>query len=254
MAFAFPSGSISLVRRPFSSSPFCPGIPRRSHAVPAHLAPSLRPHRLERTPTTLSVAPAAVNQLREKIADLAGSERGIFRLDSGLRSQIHACVEEAESQSPNPAPASDNAAAAAGSWRLLYTTLTILGRRRVKLAIGTKSKPGFVKLGEFYQTVDPEQLESRSIVVFDMALGGSGTFTICAKYEMQSDSRVNVVTQSCALEPAKLEELLGDNIALLSQIFDPTGYLDITYLDENLRIGRDDKGNIFVLERCEYDG
>jgi PAP_fibrillin len=185
------------------------------------------------------------------IADLAGEERGIFGLDGDLRREIHARVEDLEAASPVPAPAASNAAAVGGAWRLLYTTLTVLGRKRVRLAIGTKNKPGFVMLGPLYQVVDVGASETTNIVVFKLALGGSGTFKLTAGYETVSSTRVAVTTKSAVLEPQKLEELLGDNIALLSQIFDPTGHLDITYLDDDLRIGRDDKGEIFVLERCE---
>lgn len=257
MAFGFCSGNLPSLRGVPQASQFCCSRPLVLGSLPRrHVHPNQPRHEANRSNVTvsLSVARVSVDELRAKIAELAGPERGIFGLDSTLRKQIHTCVEAAEAQSPISAPAAENAIAASGCWRLLYTTLTILGRRRVKLAIGTKSKPGFVKLGEFYQTVDPGPQESRNIVVFNMALGGSGTFTISAKYEVESDTRVLVETQSCALEPVKLEELLGENISLLSQIFDPTGFLDITYLDENLRIGRDDKGNIFVLERCEYNG
>lgn len=189
--------------------------------------------------------------LRECIARSAGEERGIFKLDAARRAEIAALVAEAEAVNPVADPAANGAKAVEGAWRLLYTTLTILGRRRVALAIGTSEKPGFVNLGEFYQVVDCERSESRNIVVFKMALGGSGTFTIRAGYESISDSVVAVETESSVLSPAKLEQLLGSNIGLLSEIFDPTGLLDITYLDMDLRIGRDNKGNLFVLERCD---
>lgn len=36
---------------------------------------------------------------------------------------------------------------------------------------------------------------------------------------------------------------------LLLSIFNPEGWLDITYVDGTLRCGRDDKGHLFVLER-----
>jgi hypothetical protein len=195
--------------------------------------------------------PAHIADLRSKIDRLAGAERGIFGLDKLLRADIHASIEATEALNPTAEPTLDDARIANGSWRLLYTTLTILGRRRVRLAIATKSRPGFVRLGELYQCVDAAKRETQNIVVFDLAIGGSGTFTVTADYGVVSPTRVEVQTKDAALEPKKLEDLLGPNIDLLSEIFDPTGYLDITYIDDHLRIGRDDKGNIFVLERCK---
>lgn len=38
-------------------------------------------------------------------------------------------------------------------------------------------------------------------------------------------------------------------ITRLAQVFNPEGWLDITYVDADMRVGRDDKGNIFVTER-----
>ncbi|XLS74445.1 hypothetical protein HN51_031310 [Arachis hypogaea] len=41
------------------------------------------------------------------------------------------------------------------------------------------------------------------------------------------------------------------NYNLLLGIFNPEGWLEITYVDDTMRIGRDNKGNIFVLEKIE---
>ncbi len=49
--------------------------------------------------------------------------------------------------------------------------------------------------------------------------------------------------------PQRLQSIFEANFDLLLSIFNPEGYLDITYCDEDMRCGRDDKGHIFVLER-----
>lgn len=53
----------------------------------------------------------------------------------------------------------------------------------------------------------------------------------------------------CAQVPDQLRQLFEKNYELLLSIFNPEGWLDITYVDSELRVGRDDKGNLFVLER-----
>jgi hypothetical protein len=214
-------------------------------AAPEHNVDSLSAE------TNIPAAPAHIVDLRNVISKLAGTDRGIFGLDSALRAQIHALIEQAEALSPTPEPTIDNAHLIDGTWRLLYTTLSILGRKRARLALATSSKPGFVELGDLYQIIDSKLGESRNVVGFNVMLGGSGTFKVTADYNVVSESRVEVRTKNTALEPIKLEKLLGSNIGLLSEIFDPTGYLDVTYLDSQMRIGRDHAGNIFVLERCQ---
>jgi PAP_fibrillin len=50
-------------------------------------------------------------------------------------------------------------------------------------------------------------------------------------------------------EPRQLQQLFEQNFDLLLSIFNPEGWLDITYVDESHRVGRDDKANVFFLER-----
>ncbi|CAN8076587.1 unnamed protein product [Agarophyton chilense] len=193
----------------------------------------------------------AVSNLRQQIDTIAGSDRGIFGLEQHQRDTLDSFIKDLECNNPNPNPTSHDAKAAAGSWRLLYTTLEILGRKRVRLAISSPRKPGLVKLGNFFQFIDPSNRQSKNVVEFKLLTGASGTFTITAEYHVVSRVRVNVSTTATALEPPSFEALLGSNMPLLTQIFNPDGYLDITYLDESLRVGRDSKGHIFVLERAQ---
>jgi len=51
--------------------------------------------------------------------------------------------------------------------------------------------------------------------------------------------------------PEQLRQLFEKNYDMLLSIFNPEGWLDITYVDSELRVGRDDKGNLFVLERAQ---
>lgn len=198
-----------------------------------------------------SSATTGVKRLREEIENIAGEDRGIFGLQKAERDKLEVLIKSVEEENPTTNPAANNAAAADGSWRLLYTDLVILGKRRVRLAIGSSTKSGFVKLGDFVQRIDSGARQSENMVEFNVITKISGTFTICADYEVVSGSRVKVMTREAKLEPAKFEALLGENKSLLTEIFNPEGFLDITYLDERLRIGRDDKGHLFVLEKME---
>lgn len=50
--------------------------------------------------------------------------------------------------------------------------------------------------------------------------------------------------------PQALQTIFEKNLDLLLSVFNPEGHLDITYLDANTRVGRDNKGNVFLVERC----
>lgn len=72
-----------------------------------------------------------------------------------------------------------------------------------------------------------------------------------AKYKVEGPARVGVQFLGSSLTPSALQAVFEANYDLLLGIFNPDGWLDITYLDSDFRVGRDDKGNVFVLERGE---
>jgi hypothetical protein len=90
-----------------------------------------------------------------------------------------------------------------------------------------------------------------NVVNFDSLVFGKfkGSLTIEASFEPISPKRVAITLEKASLVPQQFQKLFEKNYDLLLSIFNPEGWLDITYLDDKMRIGRDDKGNIFVLER-----
>ncbi|KAA8490850.1 putative plastid-lipid-associated protein 7, chloroplastic [Porphyridium purpureum] len=181
-------------------------------------------------------------------------DRGIFGLEDDDEEQIMHAIEQCELAGATLAeklePTSDSGFAILnGRWRLLFTTLQILGKRRVKLGLAPTGKPGVVKLGELYQTVDTEKAIARNEVDFDVMGMVEGKLTIDASYTRLSATRVGVETDAAELSPAKLQKLLGEHFDLLLEIFNPQGFLEITYLDDKFRIGRNSADEIFILEK-----
>ena len=197
-------------------------------------------------PATSSEITSMATQLRSEITRLVGDECGLFTASSSIRQELGEHITALESSSKS----FDRVTAAMGTWRLLYTTITILGGRRARLAVATKTKPGFVRIADITQLVGDDGT-SVNTVNFKLITGGTGKFEVRARYEIESESRVNVMLDEWSLVPDKLRKVLGENINLLLETFNPEGWLDITYVDDNLRIGRDHNANIFVLERVE---
>ncbi|XP_074297979.1 fibrillin protein 5 homolog [Silene latifolia] len=135
-----------------------------------------------------------------------------------------------------------------GCWKLIYSTITILGSKRTKLGLRD-----FINLGDFLQIIDASEGKAVNVIKFN-ARGMSllnGQLTIQASFSVSSPSRVNIKYDSSKIAPNQLMNLFEKNYELLLGIFNPDGWLDITYVDEEMRIGRDDKGNIFILERAK---
>jgi hypothetical protein len=181
-------------------------------------------------------------RLRTLTQDL---DRGIFGVNLGVQSQIHAEIGHLEAFNPCATPTAD-LHLVEGQWRLLYSTIRILGTRRSKLGLRE-----FVKIGNLWQDIDVHQKTAVNRVEFSVAGFGllNGALTIRASFTVVSPSRVDVAFDSAVLEPAQLEQLFRKHYDMLLAIFNPEGWLEVTYVDEDLRIGRDDKGNIFVLEK-----
>ncbi|KAJ1696289.1 hypothetical protein LUZ63_004801 [Rhynchospora breviuscula] len=146
---------------------------------------------------------------------LEGVDRGIFGVTSAKKSEIEGLVEILESQNPTPEPTTQLQEKVDGYWKLVYSTITILGSKRTKLGLR-----GFITLGDFFQIINVPE-------------------------------RVDITLESSSITPDQLMGLFEKNYDLLLNVFNPEGWLEITYVDESLRIGRDDKGNIFVLERSD---
>ena len=177
---------------------------------------------------------------------LQGIDRGIFGLKSDQRQAIADVLQQLELRSEVAEPML-NLASVSGKWRLLYTTVTITGVRKTKLGLRE-----FVKLDDVCQTIDIDSRKAINEVFFSVAGLGTlrGSLKITAGYEVSSPSRVAVSFEQAELQPPQLQVLFEKNYDLLLSIFNPEGWLEVTFVDATMRVGRDNKGNIFVLERC----
>lgn len=149
-----------------------------------------------------------------------------------------------------------------GNWKMLYTTSEGLIR------LGT-SLPGLTT-GEIYQFIQADTQQ----VINVAEVQGSGIletilpksiFSVKATFTIASDQRVFVTFRDYVLglqavmnyEIDTYLTLLQHKPEQLPALKIPiaegqqAGWLDITYLDSSLRIGRGNAGSIFVLERVE---
>ncbi|XP_006351023.1 probable plastid-lipid-associated protein 7, chloroplastic isoform X1 [Solanum tuberosum] len=196
--------------------------------------------------SNVEVSHSTSSQVKIQLYDaLQGINRGIFGVSSDKKFEIEELVKQLESQNPTFEPTS-SLDKVAGNWKLIYSTISILGSKRTKLGLRD-----FITLGDLYQNIDISQGKAVNVIKFN-ARGLSllsGELRIEASFKIASKSRVDIFYNNSGITPDQLMNVFQKNYNLLLGIFNPEGWLEITYVDENLRIGRDDKGNIFVLER-----
>ncbi|KAG6544584.1 hypothetical protein Mapa_014006 [Marchantia paleacea] len=176
---------------------------------------------------------------------LQGMNRGIFGVPAPRKAEIEDLLSTLEGMNPSPRP-TENLDVVKGEWRLLYSTISILGVKRTKLGLRD-----FIALGDFLQIIDVDQRRAINKIGFNVAGLGmlSGALTVEASYTIDSPTRVNIQYENSAIAPKQLLSLFQKNYDLLLSIFNPEGWLEITYVDDTMRVGRDDKGNIFLVER-----
>ena len=186
------------------------------------------------------------------IEALAGKNRGLLATESDQK-MILAAIAQLEDYNPNPRPF-EAIELLNGNWRLLYTTSQELLR--------LDSFP-FLKLGQIYQYIQAKDTAIYNIAeVYGLPLL-EGIVSVVANFEPVSEKRVKVKFNRSIVGLQRLigyrspdnliaEIELGKNFTAIDfniQNREQKGWLDITYLDEDLRIGRGNQGNVFVLTK-----
>jgi len=181
---------------------------------------------------------------------LTGKNRGLLASKNDGK-EILAAIAQLEDYNPNRHPL-EAKELLNGNWKLLYTTSQELLR--------IDNFP-FLKLGEIYQCIRVQDTAIYNIAEVYGLPFLEGIVSVVAEFEAVSEKRVNVKFNRSILglqsfigyqSPNRLISEIESGKKFTAVDFniqnrEQKGWLDITYLDENLRIGRGNQGNVFVL-------
>ncbi|UKO96943.1 PAP/fibrillin family protein [Nostoc sp. UHCC 0870] len=183
---------------------------------------------------------------------IAGTNRGLLA-SQPQKQFILAAIATLEDLNPTPRPL-EATNLLEGNWRLLYTTS--------KALLNIDRVPVY-KLGQIYQCIRVENTSVYNIAEIYGLPYLEGLVTVAAKFEPISEQRIQVKFERSIIG---LQRLIGYTSPenFIQQIVagkkftaldvpvksdTQSGWLDITYLDENLRIGRGNEGSVFVLSK-----
>jgi hypothetical protein len=190
------------------------------------------------------------------LAEIAHKNRGILATDLD-RQAILAAVTTLESRNPHPRPLTTAIDLLAGDWRLLYTSSqSLLGIDRFPL----------VQLGTIYQCIRPMTNAVYNIAEVSSFIPGlNGIVSIVATFTAVSESRVNVQFNRSVIglqkfidysTPDRLitaiengQRFTAIDLPITRKPGSSPAWLEVTYLDETLRISRGNEGSIFVLTK-----
>jgi len=183
---------------------------------------------------------------------IAGKNRGLLATDS-QKQAILAAIAQLEDRNPTPRPI-EALDLLDGDWRLIYTT------SRGILSI---DQVPFLKLGQVYQSIRAPEAKLYNIAELIGLPFVETIVSIGARFKPVSERRVDVKFERSVIglqrligyeTPDRFIEQLESGQKLAAIDFsvenrDQQGWLDITYLDEDLRIGRGNEGSVFVLTK-----
>lgn len=188
----------------------------------------------------------------ELLEAIAGKNRGLLANEID-NVRVLAAIQQLEDINPNRKPL-EAKNLLQGDWRLLYTTSKgILGLDRFPL----------FKLGQIYQCIRVSEAKVYNIAEIVGIPMLEGLVSVAATFEPVSDSRVSVIFERSIIglqrffsydTPKKFIQQIEAGKKFLPLDFkidrgEQKGWLEITYLDEDMRIGRGNEGNVFVLTK-----
>jgi hypothetical protein len=183
---------------------------------------------------------------------IAPVNRGL-QMSENQRKMIFSAVSYLEELNPNTSP-NDTPELLDGNWLLLFTTSQeLLGIDRFPL----------YKLGNIYQCLRVSEGKIFNIAEVKGLPLLSGIVSVCANFTVVSEKRVKVNFERLVAGSQSLigyrdvnsfintlrspKKLLAIDFQIKRE--DQKGWLETTYLDQDLRIGRGNEGNLFVLKK-----
>lgn len=186
------------------------------------------------------------------LEEIAPQNRGLLASTTDKQA-ILAAIAQLEDRNPTPEPIAA-ADLLDGNWRLLYTTSSDL--------LNIDRLPLF-KLGQIYQCIRVKEAKVYNIAEVYGLPFLEGIVSVAARFEPVSNRRVQVKFERSILglqrfidyrSPDRLIQGIESGKKFTALDFnidnrDRQGWLDITYLDDDLRIGRGNEGSVFVLTK-----
>ncbi|NET00780.1 MAG: fibrillin [Sphaerospermopsis sp. SIO1G1] len=183
---------------------------------------------------------------------VAGTNRGLLATETQKKA-ILAAIATLEDFNPTPRPL-EASHLLNGDWRLIYTTS--------KALLNLDCFP-FSQLGQVYQSI---RVETNSVYNIAEIYGLpylEGLVSVAAKFTPVSERRVQVNFKRFVIGlqrlinyqyPAKFIQEIesGTKFTAFDSLINndqQQGWLDITYIDNDLRIGRGNEGSVFVLSK-----
>lgn len=216
-------------------------VSRQLYAAP----PASQPGRLRRRPCAARAAASPLDALqflftggarasakKALLVKLADSQRGLRGCPT--RAEVEAAVDALVAASPSSTR--DTARLLSGCWRLVWTS------ERETLFLLQNGIPFVGAAAESYQTIELSTSSLANYILFGEEEGEEAAFSVLADCASSSPTRCDFTFTQAASgssEPFRFAPF-------------GKGYFETVYVDQTLRVSRDSRGDMLIVERVPY--
>ncbi|MBW4567771.1 MAG: PAP/fibrillin family protein [Tolypothrix carrinoi HA7290-LM1] len=195
------------------------------------------------------------NLKKELISISTATDIG-FNSTLTIKQQIETLAESLEVLNPTVEPTSFMELVQ-GRWQLLYSTFGLERETTLQRLSFGKLPNVTVNVTGIFQEVYLDGQQYINLIEFTVGSDVKGIAAVTGRYRVEDSKRLNidfletsVKSASNDLDVSTFRSCLGiDSQSALESKLDFSGWSDITYLDENLRLMRGNNQNLYVLVR-----
>ncbi|CAI5970062.1 unnamed protein product [Closterium sp. NIES-64] len=196
----------------------------------------------------------SVKELKQRLLRAVGGTQRGKAASPQQREQILQLIEQLEAANPTPSPMLSPLLA--GTWALVYIAPTEASTNTLDASeegpFLARLKPavfGGVRQKASLQIIHPDEGRAENVALFT-AWGVDGELQIDAECKAPEQESMRGVRSTVRFLSFKLS--LGPlSFTLPLSLISPTGWIDVTYIDEEMRVTRGDKGSVFLATRVK---
>lgn len=195
--------------------------------------------------------------LKDELISISTATDIGFNCNPTVRERIEKLAENIEALTPTDAP-TGQMEAVEGRWRLLYSSFGLERETTLeRLAFG-KLPNVPVSVTGIFQEIYTDNQQYNNLIEFTFGSGNKGVTKVAACYRVENSKRLNIdfleasaFSATDELNPSAFHNALGVHSDSLKSSLSFSGWSDITYLDETLRLMRGNHENLYVLVRTD---
>ncbi|MBW4592374.1 MAG: PAP/fibrillin family protein [Brasilonema angustatum HA4187-MV1] len=194
--------------------------------------------------------------LKQELISISTATDIGFNSNTTYRQQIEKLTQQIEVLNQNSEPTS-HMELVQGRWRLLYSTFGLEQQTTLSRLSFGKLPNVTISVTGLFQEIYKATGQYNNLIEFIAGSGVKGVTVVMGRYTVVDSKRLAIdFLETSAhsatddLNDAAFREALGVDPALpLKSTLSGSGWVDITYLDADLRLMRGNQQNLYVLQR-----